>query len=298
MIWDELTYLIPLLMMFLIFIVYAIVIGQQNRFVEKKQQNIEQLERLEELVKKYSYDYDAEPMRNEEGRMTRIPIKNDIDSICIGDRVCAYFWREMEDGRRYVIGTLEERKKVFDDRHVSTGEYVIAIRCDDGKKIMFYERNAVLIKIHTEISGKKEEEIMETCRQRLQREHPEKINSYAGGGCVGCPDDYGYIKGAFVTGPRCLKDKNNRVSCFNCWDRPVEKTLSDLYEDSIKAMRAYGSTDGEPMPPEVARKEKYEDAALECKALFDAMKDAGFDEHKAFMLTKTFIARSLGSKGE
>lgn len=33
----------------------------------------------------------------------------------------------------------------------------------------------------------------ETCRERLKREHPNKVDNQSAGGCVGCPSQYGYI---------------------------------------------------------------------------------------------------------
>ena len=312
---------------FFIMIIYWIVSGIRSRYGISRQRNIEQLERMEKFVKKYSYDYDAEPMRDEKGRMTRIPsyssesyfpnhlreeyglppIKNDIDSICIGDRVFVYFRSETEDGKRKwspVIGTLEERKKMFDPNHPSNGEYAITIRCDNGERFLCYEKNAVLTKVHTEVSDKKGEKYM-TCRELLTREHPEKIDPTESGGCVGCPSWYGYMCEAYLGGENCLRDEfiTNDNACRMCWNRDVSGTLEktdklyrDAMEISVSAMRNYTGSESIPLEPD--RKEKYKDAALEYKALYDAMMDAGFDSNKAFLLTKTIVAKTFDTKVE
>lgn len=49
-----------------------------------------------------------------------------------------------------------------------------------------------------------------TCREKLAKEKPECVGPY-GGGCKGCPHDYGYAK----------KQCNHK--CRECWDRPVEQ---------------------------------------------------------------------------
>ena len=165
-----------------------------------------------------------------------------------------------------------------------------------------------LIKKHeyqSESSDKKGEKIM-TCREKLKLEHPEFVSNEYGGGCKSCPDTYGYIKGAIADGPKCLRSftNNNRIGCYECWDRPVEgeelpeKTyVQKLFEESIKLMREYVDSKNEPPKP-VDRKEKYKDAALEIKAMYDAFMAAGFDGNKAYGLVRTFISRSLGKEEE
>jgi hypothetical protein len=52
-----------------------------------------------------------------------------------------------------------------------------------------------------------------TCREKLQKEHPEKINDAYHAGCSGCPHKYGYAK---------KPDDCNLRSCEECWDREIE----------------------------------------------------------------------------
>jgi hypothetical protein len=49
-------------------------------------------------------------------------------------------------------------------------------------------------------------------------------------------------------------------------------------------------------PKPVDRTEKYKDAALEIKAMYDAFMAAGFDGNKAYGLVRTFISRELGKE--
>lgn len=56
-----------------------------------------------------------------------------------------------------------------------------------------------------------------TCRERLQKEHPDEVRAECWGGCNGCPSYYGY-----VTGHTCLaeerKARPNHNDCRQCWD--------------------------------------------------------------------------------
>ena len=59
-----------------------------------------------------------------------------------------------------------------------------------------------------------------TCRERLKNEYPEFINDKRPGGCIGCPDRYGYLKKpayckkVYILGP---------AVCIKCWDRDIEE---------------------------------------------------------------------------
>lgn len=55
-----------------------------------------------------------------------------------------------------------------------------------------------------------------TCRERLQKEHPERISEDFLGGCNGCPQDYGY--GATVA---CIAGQHPDLdrTCAQCWDQ-------------------------------------------------------------------------------
>lgn len=62
-----------------------------------------------------------------------------------------------------------------------------------------------------------------TFREKLRKEHPDKICEDAFGGCVGCPHDYGYER--YITRPCSCDDGEGCISCETCWNRemPVEE---------------------------------------------------------------------------
>ena len=65
----------------------------------------------------------------------------------------------------------------------------------------------------------------ETCRERLKREKPKFVCDDEFGGCVGCPQEYGYVKEAYwkcwVAGRVNVNERE--AICRECWDRPVEE---------------------------------------------------------------------------
>ena len=54
-----------------------------------------------------------------------------------------------------------------------------------------------------------------TCRERLQIEHPECINSSCFGGCIDCPHTYGYL-------PKPDQCVCSEESCSRCWDQEID----------------------------------------------------------------------------
>lgn len=75
---------------------------------------------------------------------------------------------------------------------------------------------------------KKEEEQTMTCREKLKLEHPDNVNYYFYGGCLGCPNQYGYLGKPDY----CHSDLK---TCTKCWDReiPEEKPKEDYPWDKI-----------------------------------------------------------------
>lgn len=57
-----------------------------------------------------------------------------------------------------------------------------------------------------------------TCRERLEIEHPDKINAGSLGGCVGCPSEYGYTVSHISN---CNRGKVSDETCRKCWDREI-----------------------------------------------------------------------------
>lgn len=70
-----------------------------------------------------------------------------------------------------------------------------------------------------------------TFREKLQKEHPEKVHPTYGGGCYGCPSDYGYE-------PDCSDCRACRQhcrapekACKKCWDRKIPE--ADLTKNQV-----------------------------------------------------------------
>ena len=88
-------------------------------------------------------------------------------------------------------------------------------------------------KLKTALSG---DNRVETCRERLKKEHPANVNIACIGGCSGCPSTYGYApKPAY-----CLLGKEDdmlkvRAACEKCWDRPVEEKPEHKDYDKLAA---------------------------------------------------------------
>lgn len=123
-----------------------------------------------------------------------------------------------------------------------------------------------------------------TFREKLEKEHPEKLNPKRRCGCNGCPADYGYEPTDY--GKKCAE-----ISCADCWDReipgteekenkPMKKTKAML-EEELEQKR----TEIEDLKKELEKAEKYkqyDDAAGEMKAMYDSFVNAGFNDDRAF----------------
>lgn len=71
-----------------------------------------------------------------------------------------------------------------------------------------------------------------TCREKLMKEHPEKVSKEYNGGCAGCPSTYGYLPNP--------KWCNSSCNCTMCWDREIPENvtyvnnLTNLAENVIR----------------------------------------------------------------
>lgn len=68
-----------------------------------------------------------------------------------------------------------------------------------------------------------------TFKEKLEQEHPERVDEKFQGGCDGCPHEYGYE----------IRWKCDGVSCFNCWNRempdtPAPMTAEEAWEIAIR----------------------------------------------------------------
>lgn len=62
-----------------------------------------------------------------------------------------------------------------------------------------------------------------TFKEKLQKEHPEAVVSWARGGCIGCPSTYGYEakdKNRCPQTPECW----TKERCTACWNREIPGT--------------------------------------------------------------------------
>lgn len=63
-----------------------------------------------------------------------------------------------------------------------------------------------------------------TFKEKLQKEHPEKVHKRYCGGCSGCPRDYGYEK-TFEGGcPGPKRFYGSYPECEHCWNREIPVT--------------------------------------------------------------------------
>ncbi len=68
-----------------------------------------------------------------------------------------------------------------------------------------------------------------TFREKLKKEHPERVNdAWYIGGCNGCPHQYGYEEGT-----HCSRNYSN---CRECWDREIPEPVVITNADYIQSM--------------------------------------------------------------
>ena len=70
-----------------------------------------------------------------------------------------------------------------------------------------------------------------TAREKLAMEHPEKLDDIEPGGCLGCPEDYGYLPNADFckSGDDRYGDLFER--CKKCWDREIPEEMKEEKEN-------------------------------------------------------------------
>ena len=70
-----------------------------------------------------------------------------------------------------------------------------------------------------------------TAREKLATEHPEKLDDVEPGGCLGCPEDYGYLPNADFckSGDDQYGDLFER--CKKCWDREIPQEMKEEKEN-------------------------------------------------------------------
>lgn len=139
-----------------------------------------------------------------------------------------------------------------------------------------------------------------TCREKLAKEHPDYIDSCYITGCRGCPYKYGYLD-APEWCPVKHKIGPTETSCSKCWDREMpednnlkgendmtSKTKKELIEELTKAKENVEKL--KEALVKVENRKKYDEAALETKAMYDSFINAGFTEAQAFSIIMTMIS--------
>lgn len=72
-----------------------------------------------------------------------------------------------------------------------------------------------------------------TFREKLAKEHPERIDKKCNGGVVGCPRSYGYEENCWCSNGY----KHIDGQCTECWDREIPKTYEDGLNDAWELAR-------------------------------------------------------------
>ena len=75
-----------------------------------------------------------------------------------------------------------------------------------------------------------------TAREKLAMEHPEKLDDLELGGCMGCPEDYGYLPDADF----CTNNYDRYGDlfelferCKKCWDREIPEEMKEEKENRM-----------------------------------------------------------------
>ena len=72
-----------------------------------------------------------------------------------------------------------------------------------------------------------------TAREKLAMEYPEQLDDVEPGGCLGCPEDYGYLPNADFckSGDDRYGDLFER--CKKCWDREIPEETKEEKENCM-----------------------------------------------------------------
>ena len=68
-----------------------------------------------------------------------------------------------------------------------------------------------------------------TAREKLVIEHPEKFDDLEPGGCIGCPEDYGYLEDADFCTSNYDRYGDLFVCCKKCWDREIPEEVVEKF---------------------------------------------------------------------
>ena len=72
-----------------------------------------------------------------------------------------------------------------------------------------------------------------TAREKLAMEHPEKLDDLEPGGCMGCPEDYGYLPDADFCTNNYDRYGDLFERCKKCWDRKIPEETKEEKENCM-----------------------------------------------------------------
>ena len=72
-----------------------------------------------------------------------------------------------------------------------------------------------------------------TAREKLTVEHPEKLDDLEPGGCMGCPEDYGYLLDADFCTNNYDRYGDLFERCKKCWDREIPGETKEEKENCM-----------------------------------------------------------------
>lgn len=130
-----------------------------------------------------------------------------------------------------------------------------------------------------------------TFKERLQKEHPDQVDPKWWGGCNHCPHYYGYEHSSCNLGPRV-----SREACEACWNREILEEPVETAKPKTTKTKAQLLEEIDSLKEEVARLErysKYEEAADELHAMYEAFKSKGFTDNQAFKLVGSITCAAL-----
>lgn len=83
-----------------------------------------------------------------------------------------------------------------------------------------------------------------TYREKLQKEHPERVSDGQWvGGCMGCPYDYGYCEKKDCLCEDGVKNPFTEEKCTKCWDQEMSKEpLSKKLEKVMDSLAKFTKT--------------------------------------------------------
>lgn len=72
-----------------------------------------------------------------------------------------------------------------------------------------------------------------TAREKLTIEHPEKLDDLEPGGCMGCPEDYGYLPDPDFCTSNYDRYGDEFERCKKCWDREIPEETKEEKENCM-----------------------------------------------------------------